>query len=186
MQINTCNRCKIKSSVFVFLHFNQTQFCHILFVLHEAHVVNKKLNLTFPISLYFCKFCSLHPFFVKKLAEMPHVFFCLYHTNMNLLLPSVQSVCHEFPPNLPAAFVCNDDVSGCMLGECKACGLQMFNTISEGLLSCMEEEVLEKEVTYLQWERAKKVACTSKNLPDILPVMKEKLPHYLRHTLVKH
>ena len=156
----------------------------MLYILREAYGIFRSMNPDCQIG--FSKFCTLRPFYVRKLAETPHnVCVCVYHGNMALLVTAVQKVSHEFPTNVATAFVCDDNASTCMFGECADCGLRNFDAVVKTMLSSMSEQDRALEIPYHQWQQTLKVPCDPTPAAEIFSAIRRQLPYYLRHTLIK-
>jgi hypothetical protein len=92
-------------------------------------------------------------------------------------MEAIQTVCPEFPSHI-SAFVCNEESSSCMLGECERCGgLNKFDNVTQGRLNSMDSDVVDKVVQYKQWQNTRKNVCIADSLSE--------LEYFLRHTLVK-
>jgi hypothetical protein len=155
---------------------------HMYFTLRETYSFFCKENPH--VKMGISKFCTLRPPYVLTTSETPaNVCVCIYHANVQLLLDAISwysfpKRCHEFVDSL----TCFRGSEACMSGLCSLC----INNYFEMRSTIVDKNIL---VKWIQWENNvdQRVEKVSKEglLREVLDLLAEKLPSFLRHCFVK-
>jgi hypothetical protein len=121
---------------------------HVLYSLRETCALFLKENPSVEVGL--TKFGSLYPVNVLLSSNIPrNERLCQYHENIRLICDCLSKEIYQFPTydgDFVNLFVCSCEREECMMGRCTACP----HWIEEIAKGC---DVLEKEVTWYEWER---------------------------------